>query len=278
MGELLEVAKEAALEAGAIQKEYYGTLLHVDEARRNDVKLEVDRLCEETIRKTIHQAFPDHALLGEEGGLVEGTSDYLWIADPLDGTVNFFYGIPYFCTSVACWRRRSARLENVEKKEGPRSLQSVGEPIVGVVYMPLLEECFIAEAGRGATLQGEAIHASTVGSLEEAILETGFGSREEDIRYMLRLSRDLAPHVRKIRCLGAAAYDLANVACGRLTAFCERGLRLWDIAAGAILVHEAGGVFDAIEYEPGRWDVIACAKGIYEALLSRVRGSNVSGS
>ncbi len=132
-------AVRAALAAGRIQREHYGTLLKVDATKRNDIKLEVDRLCEDAIRDEIRTAHPAHALLAEESGSTQGADAYRWIVDPLDGTVNFFYGIPYFCTCVACYRRPVGRAHapegrgREERASGAGPAEALGEPVVGVV-------------------------------------------------------------------------------------------------------------------------------------------------
>jgi fructose-1,6-bisphosphatase/inositol monophosphatase family enzyme len=256
---MLKTATKAALAAGEILKANYGKMLNVDEAKRHDVKLEVDRLCEQAIVSAIRAEFPDHAILAEEGGARAGEAPYRWIIDPLDGTVNFFYGLPYFCTSVACY-------ETEGNFALPAETGSLGKPLVGVVYAPATDELFAAETGKGATMNGEPIHASGVSDLKEAIVATGFGSTEENIRRMLSVSGGLVNKVRKLRCLGAAAYDLANVAAGRLTGYYERGIRSWDIAAGNVLIKEAGGMLRATQIAPETWDVTAAGAGIFAPL------------
>ncbi|MBM4033228.1 MAG: inositol monophosphatase [Planctomycetes bacterium] len=262
-----DTALTAARAAGEIQKRLWGTLLAVDQATRNDVKLEADRLCEKAIIEAIRRDWPDHAILTEEAGAIGGEGDCWWLIDPLDGTVNFFYGLPYFCTSIACYRRPGQR-----PAAFPRGLESLGEPLVGVVYAPPTDELFVAEAGKGATLNGRPIGPSSVAKLEEAMVGTGFGARPGAVRHFVQQVGRLAPRVRKVRALGSAAYDLCNVACGRLTAFYEQRLRSWDIAAAAVILREAGVILDAIETSEAEWNTLAAAPGIYEELRDLVRG------
>ena len=262
MASLRETAIRAALAAGAIQVEHWGGLLNVDEHRRNDIKLEVDRLCEDAIVDIIQSSFPDHSILAEERGLIQEGSDHQWIIDPLDGTVNYFYGLSYFCTSVACCRVQ----KTASQVPLPRDESSLGDPLVGVVYAPQLDELFVAEKGRGATLNDRPIQASTLSDPAEAMLATGFGSTPQKIDWMHKRSVELVTRVRKMRVLGAAALDICNVACGRLTIFTERGIRSWDIAAGRLIVEEAGGAFSATEYEDHVWDVLASGKGVHQAI------------
>ncbi|HPD14505.1 MAG TPA: inositol monophosphatase family protein [Planctomycetota bacterium] len=263
---LADTALAAARAAGDIQKRLWGTLLHVDQATRNDVKLEADRLCEQAIVEIIRRDWPHHAILTEEAGALGDDGDCQWIIDPLDGTVSFFYGMPYFCTSVACYRRPTGQAATF-----PRGLESLGEPLVGVVYAPPTDELFVAEAGRGATLNGKAIRPSTVTTLEESMIGTGFGARPGAVAHFVEQIGRLAPRVRKVRAMGSAAYDLCNVACGRFTGFYEQRLRSWDIAAAAVILREAGAVLDAIETSEAEWNTLAAAPGIYEELRDLVR-------
>ncbi len=261
-----DTALAAARAAGEIQKRLWGTLLNVDQATRNDVKLEADRLCEQAIIATIRRDWPDHAILTEEAGALGGEGDLWWIIDPLDGTVSFFYGLPYFCTSVACYRRPTDKAAAF-----PRGLESLGEPLVGVVYAPPTDELFVAETGQGATLNGKLIRPSTVTTLEESIVGTGFGARPGAVNHFVQQTARLAPLVRKVRAMGSAAYDLCNVACGRFTGFYEQRLRSWDIAAAAVVLREAGAVLDAIETSEAEWNTLAAAPGIYAELRDLVR-------
>jgi len=261
-----DTAIAAAHAAGEIQKRLYGTILNVDQSSRNDVKLEADRLCEQAIIDTIHRDWPDHAIFAEERGALGGEGEYHWIIDPLDGTVNFFYGLPYFCTSIACYR-----LPTTVETGYPRTLASLGEPLVGAVYAPPTDELFVGEIGKGAELNGQPMHASPIRRLEESLVTMGFAGRPGLSAHFVEQATKLEPRVRKLRCMGAAAYDLCNVACGRLTGFYEKGLHMWDFAAGQIILREAGAVLDAFEYEPKHWDLLAAAPGIHAELRDILR-------
>ncbi len=264
---MLNTAKAAARAAGEIQRRNFGKLLNVDARMKNDIKLEVDRLCEQAIINSILQVHPDHAFLSEEAGIVNDLgSDYLWIIDPLDGTVNFFYGLPYFCTSIACYRR-----------SGSGIIPGLGEEVLGVVYAPATDEMFSAGKGEGAFLNDEKIKAAEVGSLAECMIATGFGSTRSGFDRMLSGLPALAEDVCKMRCLGAAAYDICNAAAGRLSAFFEKGLHTWDIAAASVIASEAGAVIDAFEYETGRWDYIVSAEGVFDVIKSRLHKAEAEG-
>ncbi len=254
---MLETAKAAALAAGTIQKKHYGQLLNVDARLRNDIKLEVDRLCEAAIINTIVQIFPKHGFLAEERGGQNMDSEYVWVIDPLDGTVNYFYGLPYFCTSIACFKKGAGDWA---------VLPGLGLPVLGVVYTPVIGDLFYAEVGKGAYLNDNRIRTPQVNTLEDCMVATGFGSTAAGLDKMRTGYRALSDRVCKMRCLGAAALDICNCACGRLTSFFEKGLHHWDVAAGAIIASEAGAAIKAAEYEAGRWDFLVSAAGVAAAL------------
>lgn len=261
---IADVAVEAARRAGAILEFHAERHLRVNQASRHDLKLEVDRVCEKAILDTIAAAFPEHAVLAEESGTLPATAaaaGYQWIVDPLDGTVNYYFGLPYFCTSIACYAVSGETARS-------RGLDALGRPVVGVVYAPPADDLFIGRAGQGAFRNGNPIRAGGATKLGEAIISMGFGKTDELGLHMAATSTLLADKVRKLRCLGAAAYDMSNVACGRLSGFFERGLRTWDIAAAAIVLREAGGVLEAEQISPSRWEILATAPRIHEELKS----------
>ena len=244
---MLETAIRAARRAGAIQREHFGQALRVDEAHRHDIKLQVDKLSEEAIVETLAEAFPDHAVLAEERGAAgHPDSGLRWIVDPLDGTVNYYYGIPHFAVSIA--------------------LEENGAPRLGVVYDPIRDEIFTAERGQGAHRNGEPIRVAPVDDPAEAIVVLGFMKSEETMRIGLRAMEEVLFRVRKVRCTGSAALDLAYVAAWRYTAYYEAGIRHWDIAAGRALLLEAGGRFDGPACGDGAFDVFASNGGVHEAL------------
>jgi fructose-1,6-bisphosphatase/inositol monophosphatase family enzyme len=253
-------AVTAARAAGDILRRCAGEPRKVDSAEAFDVKLEADRLCERAILEVIRTEFPEHSVLAEESGSAAG-SDYEWIIDPLDGTVNFYYGLPYYAVSVACY----ATAGRPAPANG-QGLDALGHPIVGVVYVPPTEELFVARPGGGATLNGRPIRVGEQTSLAESIVCTGYGKAVDLGERMAGSIARLVGKVRKIRCLGAAAYDYCNVAVGRLTGFFEAALRTWDVAAGAIVLAEAGGVCRAERTGPDTWRVLAAAPGVVEEL------------
>lgn len=237
MPEFLEVAVEAVRTAGAIQRANLKRPIKVRAATHHDVKLQTDVDCEEAIRALLQRAFPDHAILGEEGGGAIAADVPTWIVDPLDGTANYARRLPFFCASVA--------------------LQVDGKVVAGAVYQPITDELFTATVGGGAYLNGTPIAVSTIDNLGEAVVAVGCGKSTPTIDGLVESVQRLAYATHKIRILGAAALELCYLAAGRIDGFLERGLRTWDIAAGSLLVTEAGGrcrLTPAGEYA---WDVLA---------------------
>lgn len=244
---MLETAIRAARRAGAIQRTHFGAALQVDEAKQHDIKLEVDKLSEAAIVEELAGAFPDHAVLAEERGAGGNPdSDHRWIIDPLDGTVNYYYGIPHYAVSIA--------------------LEVAGEPRAAVVYDPAREELFTAERGDGARLNGRPVRVAPATDPAEAIVVLGFMKSEETMRIGLRAMEQVLFRVRKVRCTGSAALDLAYVAAGRYTAYYEAGIRHWDIAAGRLILLEAGGRFDGPSAGEDAFDVFASNGGVHDAL------------
>lgn len=224
---------QIAREAGQLLRENFGRTLEINQVESHDIKLQLDLDCQRLIESKIHQAFPDHSIVGEEEDSGNPDSEYRWIVDPLDGTVNYTYGIPHFCVSIALQHANLA---------GRFASEFGGyESIVGVVYDPMRDELFSAEKGKGAFLNGNPLHVSKR-SLEESIITVGFSKTEETMQMGMAQFQRLICQVRKMRTMGAAALDLAYVAGARMDAYLEFRVRLWDIAAGILMVEEAGGL------------------------------------
>ncbi|MDA0169545.1 inositol monophosphatase [Solirubrobacter taibaiensis] len=220
--ELLLLAESIAREAGALLREAFrGPELRISaKSTPTDLVSEADHAAEHLIRERITATRPDDAVLGEEGGDTKGTSGIRWVVDPLDGTINFLFGVPQWAVSIAA-----------EDSEGA---------LVGVVYDPERDELFSATRGGQATLDGHPIKASTKTDMATALIGTGFGYDSEVRRAQAAVVARLLPEVRDIRRFGAAAIDLAWTACGRLDAYYEHGLNAWDLAAGGLICECAG--------------------------------------
>jgi myo-inositol-1(or 4)-monophosphatase len=225
---------------------------------RNDFVSEVDRAAEREIRYHLKKAYPDHAILGEEGGL-EGdeNADYRWVIDPLDGTTNFLRGIPHYGISIACLHK--------------------GKVEHAVIIDPVRREEFTASRGRGAALNGRRIRVSNRASLDGALLGTGIPFKNHCDEVLGPYSKSielLAGQCAGIRRAGAASLDLAYVAAGRLDAFWEKGLSIWDLAAGALLVREAGGLvsdFHGADAHMESGDIVAGNPKCFKAVLQVVK-------
>jgi myo-inositol-1(or 4)-monophosphatase len=223
MSAFLKVAIQAAKAAGVIHKKFYGKTLNIQFKGHNSLNLvtQVDKLSEKKILSILQKKFPTHDFLGEESGLQKNNSTYTWVIDPLDGTTNFAHAYPFFCVSIAL-------LHN-------------GKPIAAVIYDALRNECFTAEKGKGAFLNGKPLNVSKIRELEKSLLCTGFAYMVRDTHYNLDNFAQFVLTSQGVRRDGSAAMNFAYVAAGRLDGFWERGIQAWDMAAGALLVQEAGG-------------------------------------
>ena len=202
---------------------------------QHDIKLELDVRSQKLIEKSLRAAFPAAALLGEEGVAGDPESAYRWVVDPIDGTVNFAYGIPHACVSIALQQRTT--------KKSASAYADGYETLVGVVYDPFCDELWTAIRGQPARLNGKIVRVSRRGRLNEAIVSIGFAKNRETLEATLPYFVELVHRVRKVRIMGAAALALTYVATGRFDAYIERGIRIWDIAAGGLILQCAGGDF-----------------------------------
>lgn len=223
MDKLLKTAIDAAKLAGEIQLKYMEEELIIEtKASEFDLVTQADKECEKQIIAHISNIFPDHSFLGEESGRADKDSDYLWIIDPIDGTVNYAHRFPQFCSSIGLYYK--------------------GEPLLGVVHDPCRKEIFHAQKDKGAFLNDKKISASTTTEIKRCLLATGFPAlKDEALALNLHYFKTFLGKVQAIRRPGSAALDLCYVACGRLDGFWELGLSPWDTAAGALILTEAGG-------------------------------------
>lgn len=261
---LRATAIDAATATGDLLRARFGRAQHVDQTLEHDLKLDLDKSCEEKVLSVLRRSFPGHAVLSEEMGYEPGREPYVWIVDPLDGTVNYFHGLPHFCTSIACHAVEEARSDG----SGPAlpDGRHVGAVRVGVIFDPLREEVFVGTADGAATLNGEPLALIPCSDLSQAVVVVSFGVRDESLAYMSRLVPLLCVEAQKVRSLGSTALDLAYVAAGRIGAFIQQGTNIWDFAAGAAVVEAAGGIVDVREISPGRYRIIACNPGLHARL------------
>jgi myo-inositol-1(or 4)-monophosphatase len=264
------VAVNIASKAGEWIKSKVGQANRISsKTSASDLVTEVDKGAESLIRKLIHTYFPTHAILGEEGAepgpegamkaLEEvGEDEYVWIVDPIDGTTNFIHGLPFFSVSIALAHR--------------------GEVIVGVIYDPSRDEMFVAEKGKGAYVHGKRIEVSGEERLADCLLATGFPTdREAVLPLNMRQLTSVINSVRNVRNAGSAALHLAYVASGRLSGFWEMNLNAWDLAAGILLVQEAGGRVSDISGEPYQLavrNIVATNGRIHDALIAELKKVN----
>ncbi|NJM39236.1 MAG: inositol monophosphatase [Akkermansiaceae bacterium] len=217
----LELATHAAHEAGKLLRKHFGNDAVVDEASHHDIKLALDKESQDLITNILLGARQGDALYGEEGIAGNQNSDRHWIVDPIDGTVNYYYGIPHFCVSVA--------------------LRVADEITVGVIHDPMVGETWTVEKGGPAMLNGRPIKASNRETLAESILFVGCGKDNDTMKTGIERFHRASLRARKMRMMGSAALGMAYIACGRLDAYIESRISLWDIAAGQLLVETAGG-------------------------------------
>ncbi len=234
----LATAVKAAHAAGSLMRANFRSPKKIHLATQHDIKLELDVRCQKRIEAELGKAFPRIPLLGEEGVSGNQEADQRWVVDPIDGTVNFTYGIPHACVSIALQARRPAN-----PRRPPPHPDLAFETVVGVVFDPFTDELWTARRGEPARLNGRPIRVSARKKLAEAVVSIGFAKETETLEKMLPLLNQLMHRVRKIRMMGAAALAMTYVAGGRFDAYAEYGIRLWDIAAGGLILECAGGEF-----------------------------------
>jgi len=249
---LLSLAEDVAREAGAQLLEAFGGPLTVEtKSTPTDLVSEADEAAQALIRSRLSAARPDDGFLGEEGGDDDGTSGLRWIVDPLDGTINFLFGIPQWAVSIAA--------------------EDAGGVVAGVVYDPPRGELWSAERDGPALLDGRPVRASECADLALAMVATGFGYDADVRRAQSAQVAALLPDVRDIRRMGAAALDLAWCAAGRYDAYFERGVHRWDVAAGGLICERAGLVVEALPEAPPQADgILVATPGLIATLRDRV--------
>ena len=223
----LSTAIKAAREAGKLLRANFGKPLDVNAMYSHDIKLDLDVKSQELITSILLAECPDHAIFGEEGVAGNQQSPWQWIVDPIDGTVNYFYGIPHFCVSIALRHHDTIQL--------------------GVIYDPMRDELWETEIGGTPKLNGSPIKVSDRSELSDCIVSVGMSKSSSLLVAATALLEKFVSRARKCRLMGSAALDLAYVSCGRLDAYIEQSVSLWDVAAGKLLVETAGGQYVSIE-------------------------------
>ncbi len=247
----LETAVDIAREAGALLANYFERRVPFELKGDFDLVTEADRASEKLVVERLRSHFPQHSILAEEGGGYESPSEYRWYVDPLDGTTNFAHSFPMFNVTLG--------------------LERAGEMVAGVIYDPIRQEMFTAERGSGAYLNHHRIRVSSVKRLEDSLASTGFPSRKRHQNVNIHFYHQMAMVSHGVRRTGSAAIDLAYVACGRLDAFWEFGLKPWDMAAGTLIVREAGGAVSEMKGAPhvvtASADLLADNGALHESVL-----------
>jgi myo-inositol-1(or 4)-monophosphatase len=239
----LAAAVTAARAAGKIMRDNWHRPKRVNSAEAHDIKLELDVRCQKTIAKILFAAFPQISLLGEEGCSGDATSEHRWVVDPIDGTVNYFYGMPHAAVSIALQKMVERRAASGEGKKFPSldARPSAFDTLLGVIYDPFTDELWTAARGGKTKLNGRVVRVSQRSEVSETIIAMGFSKNKDNLEKSLPHLNRLSRRAKKIRIMGSAALELAYVACGRLDLYVERTINLWDIAAGALMVECSGG-------------------------------------
>jgi myo-inositol-1(or 4)-monophosphatase len=257
MHPLVNIAVSAARQAGRI---IIHSMDHMDKVKTtekgpNDFVTDVDKKAEYAIIETIHAAYPEHSILAEESGEQPGKDEITWIIDPLDGTTNFLYELPHFAISIAVAEK--GRIQHA------------------VIFDPVRDELFVASRGRGVSLNGKRLRVVDQKVLKNCLIGTGFPFRSpEMIDPYMNIFKDFMTQCRDMRRAGSAALDLAYVAAGRLDGFWEFGLSKWDVAAGVLMVQEAGGIVDDMDGKQQYLDngnIIAAPPKVFKAMVKTIR-------
>ena len=228
----LAIAIKAARAAGKVMHDNWHKPKRVNSAEAHDVKLELDVQCQALIEKILAAAFPQIPVLGEEGSTGDVNAEYRWVIDPIDGTVNYFLGMPHACVSIA--------------------LQHRAQTVVGVIYDPFTDEIWTTTTGQPTRLNGKIVRVSNRSKIEDSVIAMGFSKSADNLKKSLPHLIRISKRAKKVRIMGSAALELVYVASGRLDAYIERTINLWDVAAGSLLVENAGGEFYTLPAPNGK--------------------------
>jgi len=247
---LLACAEAAARAGGAHALKHNHRRRVIAQTFAHDVKLKLDRECQDVAERVIRKCFPRAVILGEENTVPPAAAEVRWIIDPIDGTVNYFHGLPLWCCSVA--------------------VQVRGRTAAGAVYAPMLEECYTAHREGRATCNGKPLAVSATRRLQDAVVLTGLDKRNHRLNRSFALFKKLARHTQKLRIMGSAALDICQVAAGRADAFFESGIYLWDVAAAGLVVDRAGGRAEIMATAPRNQLRFMASNGLLHAPLRRL--------
>lgn len=256
----LNVSVKAAHAAGKVMRDNWHAPKKINASEAHDIKLELDVRCQALIEKTLAGTFPEIPVLGEEGSTGDTAAQYRWVIDPIDGTVNYAFGMPHAAVSIALQyngEKRHATTGNKHRASNLVTRHSSHVSVVGVIYDPFTDELWTTVAGQPTRLNGRIVRVSNRAKISDAIIALGFSKSKQNLKkslpYLIRISR----RAKKIRIMGSAALELVYVASGRLDAYIERTINLWDVAAGALLLENAGGEFYALPAPEGKMRMCA---------------------
>lgn len=273
----LEAAVTSARAAGSRMRHNLNRAKRANKISHHDVKLALDVECQEIITRNLRRAFPSIPVAGEEGISGRLDADFRWVIDPIDGTVNFFHGIPHAAVSIAlqvrCVSNNRNKTDDVDGRisvAAHRVSVDSYQTVVGAVYDPFLDELWTAVAGQPTRLNGKKVCVSPHNRLADAMVSMGFGKQPSLLDAALPVFGQLSFKARKVRITGSAALALAYVACGRFDAHIGVGIRLWDVAAGSLLVECAGGKVQMNRLTPGRGGTIIAVNGRLAAPVLRL--------
>ncbi len=251
---MLDFVIDISQQAGTYLLSQTGTDLFIEHKSRIDLVTHADKASQKIIIESIEKRFPDHAIIAEEGYDKSGKEGFAWYIDPIDGTTNFVHGVPMFCVSIALYKEAT--------------------PLIGVCFNPVTQEIYYAEKGKGSFLNGKRINVSATGNLVNALVATGFPYKSNNIKKIVKRFFNIIKEVQGIRRFGSAALDLCFVACGRFDAFWEMELKPWDMAAGVLILEEAGGratCMDGKAFDLNKGNIAASNKIIHETFLQLLK-------
>ncbi|MBN2735890.1 MAG: hypothetical protein JXR70_02840 [Spirochaetales bacterium] len=229
---------------------------------KHDIKLAIDKKLGDLIYSHIQKDFPTHSIISEENEIIIGQDDYTWIIDPLDGSVNYFYGLPFYGISIACFNNQ---LELSNQCYDFKSL--LKKPVIGIIYIPYNQKLYWAIHNHGAYCNTHILKCPENMNSQDVLLSMNFSGRQENMKDMDKILSKLVKQVKKIRSHGATAVDLAYIASGNIGALIQRGIKIWDFAAAYIILTEAGGKFSTTEREPNSWDIIASFPNLHDFFI-----------